>query len=462
MKTKVEETWFEEIVEMLEALEQADRGNARLAKLAELDCPLLRKTLQYATSPYITFGIKKLPEYQLPDAEMHLLWTEIEGCLDALATRDLTGNDAKEAVAELFRTSTSVEAKWLERILRQDLRLDLASSSINQALPGCIPVFKLALGIDFRKVKPKDLQGRWVVQPKYDGGRCVAYLPRDGGQVTLLSRTGKPWYNFESIRQVMQQYNIDCPVDHDRYVDGEAISIVDGAIDFQAIQKTMHAKSRATEIGQLKFFVFDAAPGDEWETPTWPYLKRLQYARTVVDELNGMTTGPMMIDEQMIIQEPNMDAQVVHAAPSGITENPSPDVLVEICQAYVEAGFEGAIIRKADVPVQMKKGKALLKVKTFQDAEAEILGVIEGEGKYVGMLGALHCRLPSGKEFDMGSGISDEQRVIFWSIFKYPTSTVKPKFVTIKFFELTDDGIPRFPIFKGFRDEQDIGERDDG
>ena len=38
-----------------------------------------------------------------------------------------------------------------------------------------------------------------MVQRKYDGVRCIAYLDEEGN-VQLMSRTGKPWHFFENIR----------------------------------------------------------------------------------------------------------------------------------------------------------------------------------------------------------------------------------------------------------------------
>jgi len=79
-----------------------------------------------------------------------------------------------------------------------------------------------------------------------------------------------------------------------------------------------------------------------------------------------------------------------------------------------------------------------------------VLGAVIGQGKYDGVLGALQCQTEAGKQFEIGSGFSDEDRKRIWKNRKD-----LPKFVNYKFQNLTEDGIPRFPIFRSFRAEID-------
>jgi ATP-dependent DNA ligase len=394
---------FHALMYVLEDLEGRPRGNERLEALKEADSPELRKLLNYAISKYITFGVKQLPPVDI-NGSGSLQWETVTYVLDRLATRELSGNDAKEHIAELFEEATTVERKWLERIIKQDLRLDLDASSVNKALPGCIPMFKISLAVGYDKVKPADLKGLWTLQPKLDGGRCVAFLPKDCGQVILLSRNGKPWYNFETVRRELQQLNEELPSNQDRYLDGEVISIHKGRIDFQAIQKTMHAKSRATEIGDLKYFVFDGAYADEWENPRQPYLERLDWATSLVQGMQTCKTDSL----GRVLQVLPENVLQMAGSVSDLIKDPTHEDLVARCKEYVERGFEGAMLRQVDAPVVMKRSKSLIKVKLFQDAEALIVGAVSGKDKYVGMLGALRCTMiPSGVQFEVGSGFSD-------------------------------------------------------
>jgi DNA ligase-1 len=77
----------------------------------------------------------------------------------------------------------------------------------------------------------------------------------------------------------------------------------------------------------------------------------------------------------------------------------------------------------------------LLKLKPYDDAEAQVIAHLPGKGKYTGMVGALRVRTLSGTEFNVGSGLSDEQR-------RQPPDI--GSWITYGYHGLTGKGIPRF------------------
>ena len=111
--------------------------------------------------------------------------------------------------------------------------------------------------------------------------------------------------------------------------------------------------------------------------------------------------------------------------------------------ARVEAlGGEGLMLRQPKSPYAIGRSTTLLKVKTFHDAEARVVGHADGTGKHKGRLGALICELPGGTRFNVGTGFSDAER------------EKPPKIgsvITFRYQELSDDGVPRFPSYVGER-----------
>ncbi|WP_153133157.1 DNA ligase [Dechloromonas hortensis] len=104
----------------------------------------------------------------------------------------------------------------------------------------------------------------------------------------------------------------------------------------------------------------------------------------------------------------------------------------------VKAGGEGLMLHHADAEYQTGRSDVLLKMKPWDDAEAEVVGYKPGKGKYAGALGALRVRMPDGREFYLGSGFADERR-------RNPPEigTV----VTYRYREFTVNGLPRFATF---------------
>jgi DNA ligase-1 len=145
----------------------------------------------------------------------------------------------------------------------------------------------------------------------------------------------------------------------------------------------------------------------------------------------------------------------------------------------LNAGYEGIMLRDPNGPY--KQGRStlregyLLKVKRFEDSEAEVVGFKEqmrndnvattdargytkrsthAEGKSAaGVLGALLVRdIHSGVEFDIGTGFTAEQRANLWEGRKYLIG----KIAKYKHFPIGVVDAPRFPTFIGWRDRRDM------
>ena len=114
--------------------------------------------------------------------------------------------------------------------------------------------------------------------------------------------------------------------------------------------------------------------------------------------------------------------------------------LKESLKAYELLGAEGLMLRKPCSMYEGRRSSTLLKVKTFYDAEAVITGFVAGKGRHEGRLGAYECKMANGKTFSCGTGLSDKDRN---SPLKVGTK------ITYRCVELTDDGIPRFPVYVG-------------
>lgn len=136
--------------------------------------------------------------------------------------------------------------------------------------------------------------------------------------------------------------------------------------------------------------------------------------------------------------------------------------------AFVANGYEGMMYRLGDCPYTVPKMLEsqtalqgvpsnrrflsdknnrcwhLLKRKDWQDDEFVCIGVVEGEGKYVGTLGALTCVTPRtefarGHAFSVGSGLTDAEREHYWA------NPPIGRLIKVKYLVLSNDGIPLNP-----------------
>lgn len=125
------------------------------------------------------------------------------------------------------------------------------------------------------------------------------------------------------------------------------------------------------------------------------------------------------------------------------------DHLFQLLDLVTAQGSEGLMLRRPKSHYVRSRSDSLLKVKKFLDGEAIVTGYqeseinTEGKKHLIGSMGALLCNTMDGVPFKVGTGFSDAQRLD------------PPKIgsmITVKYQELSEDGVPRFPVFVGARD----------
>ena len=147
-----------------------------------------------------------------------------------------------------------------------------------------------------------------------------------------------------------------------------------------------------------------------------------------------------------------IDGRSLHGEPNPLvivetTEVDSREHLDELYADYVEVGYEGQMIR-LDAPYENKRSPKLLKRKEFVDEEYKILGYEEGKGNRAGTVKHFEFENKNGKKFN--SNIK--------GTFEYMAELLERgdecvgKMATIKYFNLTPDGVPRFPYVIAIRD----------
>ena len=110
----------------------------------------------------------------------------------------------------------------------------------------------------------------------------------------------------------------------------------------------------------------------------------------------------------------------------------------------VAAGGEGLVLHRGAALYRAGRSDDLLKYKPYQDAEAQVVAHLPGQGKYAGRMGAVQVRTADGRQFRIGSGFTDAQRSD-----PPPPGT----WLTYRYNGLTSTGLPRFARFVRVRDE---------
>jgi len=272
--------------------------------------------------------------------------------------------------------------------------------------------------------KPIDYTKPTFIQPKLDGVRCLIQAEFTDVlkdlKVKAYSRTGKEWKNIDHILQSLVPFFKKYP---DVILDGELYNHVlrdDFEKIISLVRKQKPTREDMSEARKLvQFHCYD-----------------------IVDE-----TLPFSQRNDFILKAVYNNYDYIRILPC--QQVTSEDSARKIHKLNLDAGFEGSILR-SDNKYQCKRSHALRKFKDFSDAEATIIGYLDGKGKRTGTLGKFIMMDDNGVEFGCppGKGYNYKQlATMLENIGDYIGQRA-----TFTFFERTKAGSYRHPLFKCIRD----------
>jgi DNA ligase-1 len=249
-------------------------------------------------------------------------------------------------------------------------------------------------------------------QPKLDGMRCV--LTPEGE----YSRGGKRIPAVDFLYKDVYPKLVKLL--------GKNVGVIDGELyshefrdDFNKIislckkQKPTDAERKETEQN-IQYWIYDIALN-------LPYALRLKILADAIETLNDDRIK--LVPTHQVATQTGLD---------------------ELYEEYLSQGYEGQIVRIGFGGYQNKRTDKLLKRKEFQDEEFVIRDIMEGKGNRTGMAGHMVFETKNGKSFHSNiMGTRDMLREYLKNKSKYIGSQA-----TVVYFNLTPDGIPRFPRVK--------------
>jgi DNA ligase-1 len=412
---------------------------AIIEEIAKEGCDEFFEGCRLALDPMITFGLKQIPEKKDEDGA-GLPWDSFTLAITGFVTRNVTGNTARDMVSQMMKSATKAEWNgWYRRILIKDLRCGVSEKTINKVVEKkyaqyAIPVFGCQLAHDSANHEGK-VSGKKLIEVKLDGVRVITIV-RSDGRVDMFSRNGKELANFphivEQISAVVKAKSTS--KDMDLVLDGEIMSS-----SFQDLMTQVHRKSDV-KANDAILNLFDVLPLDDFEKGFYnkPQRVRSTMVNFWVNENKDMLPNVTALTNE----EVDLDTKEGQAR------------YKEINAKAVAGGYEGIMIKDPEAGYECKRSVAWLKLKPFIEVSLAVVAVEEGTGKNVGKLGALVCEgVDDGKAIrvNVGSGLTDEDRVTFWD----NADTLIGDIVEVRADAITQnqDGTYslRFPRFKGFR-----------
>jgi len=322
--------------------------------------------------------------------------------------------DKKNSTTHYEQAIKDAQSKWnkkrdMEGYTTENLKLDLQNSSV-----GFDKIFPM-LAQDYNKHKNK-LKFPCFIQPKLDGYRMIydsaknLATSRQGKEFGIIKKTNKLYGELQNIKSTT-----DIILDGELYIHGGTFE------HLGVLRKTKELTSQETEmrLNKIEYHVYDII--DENLT----FKERNEILKNLFEKNNF--TMIKYVDTRII----NNDE--------------------ELNEAYTiftnELQYEGAIIRNQCGKYKCKfRSMDLLKRKDFEDSEFKIINFtfekdITGNDEN---LIVWVCETSNGQKFNVRpQGCREERQRLYNNGKEYIG-----KNLWVKYFELTDSGIPRFPTTK--------------
>jgi DNA ligase-1 len=146
-------------------------------------------------------------------------------------------------------------------------------------------------------------------------------------------------------------------------------------------------------------------------------------------------------------------ADLMHNAPKNVkmvktVRADDETQVMHLHNLFVHDGYEGTMVRNPDMPYEIgKRSYSLLKLKDFIDSEYKILDVVDGEGSDVG-LAIFVLEAERGQTFNCRPEGTQENRA---ELYKNRKQLIN-KYMTVRYQELSRDGVPIFPVGVAIRE----------
>ena len=435
---------FEKMNQGFELLNSISSRNEKVETLEMIlnEYPLFEEICRLALDPFILFGVSKMPD-QKSTGNLSL-----EEAIEQL--KSLIGNNHSNAQSEaLQKLADSVDEEDYEvltKIVNKDLKCGVSIKTLNKAAKRDIvneyPCL-LVSAYDEKKLNKMidKVNDDVFVQLKCDGMRVNIVVDEDLN-VTLFSRKGK-----EIVLKDESFYNLfEIPEFKNTVFDGELL--IDG-------DETGKAIERQIGNGILNKAVKGTISKEESERVTailWDVIKLSDFKKGSSDISYGCRYMDLLVKLLKV-----SNSHRIFPVPTRFTK--TFEKAVEYANEWMNAGFEGAVIKNPNMKWGNKRSTEAFKIKGEEEADLLCENWIEStDGKYSGMLGALTCvSKDHSLVVNVGTGFTDEMRS------SIKREDVVGKIITVKYNTLIVDQktnvkslfLPRFVEIREDKTEAD-------
>ncbi|MDX8383163.1 MAG: hypothetical protein R8M45_03710 [Ghiorsea sp.] len=374
----------------------SDKG--KLFKVAVLnankDDELLKEVFFATYDTFTHYYIKQIPPYVSSRKSTLTLEEALSFLKDDIASRKITGDEAKQKLASVLSELSEDDAEVLSRVIQRDLRVGCSASTANKVWKNLISTYPCMLCAPFNEKNIDKINYPAIIQTKMDGARVNFII--ENGEVSVYSRSGKPidlnGYLSDDALNIAACYGEDC------VIDGELL-VVDANGDYCSrkegngiINKAGKGLATDEQCAMVRCVAWDIISFDEFknEVGNQPYCERFNLLSACIESDSSFK----------------------------ITETRTVVSLSEAKTFYnrmLANGCEGAVLKNSNSIWENRRSRNQVKLKVEKELDLRIVGLSEGKGEITGILGAFELESEDGLlVVSAGTGLSLAQREEYW------------------------------------------------
>lgn len=318
----------------------------------------------------------------------------------------------KEYLDKGYKKLSEYTSKKYSEVSEDDIKELLGLTTTDTA-----GVPKPMLAKSYTDLSNNILEREYYCSRKIDGVRCLMYFK--DGKIHTRSRGGKDYdIATEHLRKNPELISIftETPsliLDGELYKHGWPLQKISGLCRLQ---------ERTSECDDIEYWIYDYISDK-------PFTDRYKFLMNLKSKFNE-----------------NSKIKILdHYKLSGYLS------IKKLHDKFVQEGFEGLCARHPDKEygIGKRSGNYLIKLKDYQDAEFEIVGVREGM-RPEDMCFVL--KTSAGKEFAAKPACDTQTRIYYLN----NKEKYIGKMATCKFFYYSNDQVPLQPVFKSIRFDEDL------
>jgi hypothetical protein len=418
---------------IIKKLEQTAKTNKKLEILkGNKDNEDLRQFFYMALEPSVTFGIKKIPDFE----RSVKLFSFDEAMMELykFSSRELTGNAAIEHLAHVLANSSFEAGDLLIRIIKKDPGCKVAGSSVNKVWDKCItktPYMRCSTddsGIDYPAFAQEKANGVFV--NAMNETRLIKFISRNGKEMFMHGY-------LEDEMKALSSKNNWVVLGEGLVMDEDGIHFLDRKTGNGIMNKAIKGTMSEDEASRVVLAVWDIIPLEAWKEGKcdFPYHMRYEKLERMVDRMQDEGFDKIMMIDTVEIE--NLEQAE------------------DFFEQKIEEKKEGAVLKnKNGFWKNTSSGtKDQVKMKLKDPADLICVGTIPHTKNPV-WIGSLVLESSDGIiKVSTGSGLTEGDRQ------EFPEHYIG-KIIEMEYNEITEDKKTKqkslyLPIYKGIRYDKD-------